>query len=71
MADPRRVAVLISGRGSNMQALIDQAFGYQVVLVASNRIHAQGLDAARRLGVPTFAFEAKRDAFEAALNRAL
>ncbi len=71
MADPRRVAVLISGRGSNMQALIEQASGYQVVLVASNRIHAQGLDVARRLGVPTFAFEAKRDAFEAALDRAL
>ena len=71
MADPRRVAVLISGRGSNMQALIEQASGYQVVLVASNRIHAQGLDVARQLGVPTFAFEAKRDDFEAALNRAL
>jgi len=71
MADRRRVAVLISGRGSNMRALIEAADGYEVVLVASNRIHAPGLDAARGLGVPTFAFEAGRDAFEAALQRAL
>ena len=71
MADRTRVAVLISGRGSNMQALIDRADGYEVVLVASNKVHAPGLDTARHLGVPTFACEAKRDAFEAALDRSL
>lgn len=71
MADPRRVAVLISGRGSNMKALIDRASGYDVVLVASNKVHAPGLDTARSLGVPTFAFEARRDEFEAAVNRSL
>ena len=71
MADKRRVAVLISGRGSNMRALIDQAEGYEVVLVASNRLHAPGLDLARMAGVPTFAYEAKRDEFEAALQRSL
>lgn len=71
MADRKRVAVLISGRGSNMRALIERADGYQVVLVASNRLQAAGLDAARSLGVPTFAFEAARDAFEAALERSL
>lgn len=71
MADKRRVAVLISGRGSNCQALIERAHGYEVVLVAANKVHAPGLDIARALGVPTFAFEAKRDAFEAALDRAL
>ena len=70
-ADKRRVAVLISGRGSNMRALIEQAAGYAVVLVATNKVHAQGLDVARSLGVPTFAFEAKREPFEAALERAL
>ena len=70
-ADKRRVAVLISGRGSNMRALIEQAESYEVVLVASNKVHAPGLDAARSLGVPTFAFEAKREPFEAALERAL
>lgn len=71
MADPRRVAVLISGRGSNMKALIERASGYDVVLVASNKVHAPGLDTARSLGVPTFAFEARRDEFEAAVNRSL
>jgi phosphoribosylglycinamide formyltransferase 1 len=71
MADRRCAAVLISGRGSNMRALIEAAAEYAVVLVASNRLHAPGLDIARGLGVPTFAFEAGRDAFEAALQRAL
>ena len=69
--NPARVAVLISGRGSNMKALIEGARGYDVVLVASNRLHAPGLDLARAMGVPTFAFEAKRDEFEAALERSL
>lgn len=71
MADRRRVAVLISGRGSNMKALVEQADRYEVVLVASNRVHAPGLDLARSLGVPTFAFDAKGEAFEAALERSL
>jgi phosphoribosylglycinamide formyltransferase 1 len=71
MADGKRVAILISGRGSNMKALIDRAEGYEVVLVASNRVHAPGLDAARSLGIPTFAYEERRDAFEAALQRSL
>ena len=69
--DKTRVAILISGRGSNMKALIERARGYEVVLVAANRLHAPGLDAARVLAVPTFAFEAKRDEFESALERSL
>lgn len=71
MADTRRVAVLISGRGSNMRALIERGEGYEVILVASNKVPAPGLDAARSLGVPTFVFEAKREEFETALQRAL
>ncbi len=71
MADKRRVAILISGRGSNMQALIERAQGYDVVLVASNKAHAPGLDTARALGVPTFVYQAARPAFESALQRAL
>ena len=71
MVEKSRVAILISGRGSNMKALIEGARGYQVVLVASNKLHAPGLDVARALAVPTFAFEAGRDAFEAALERSL
>ena len=71
MTDRRRVAVLISGRGSNMRALVERAKGYQVVLVASDKLAASGLDMARQMGVPTFAHEAKRDLFEEALDRAL
>src|SRR5215207_9875945 len=52
MRDPRRVAVLISGRGSNMRALVEQANGYEVVLVASNKPEAPGLDYARSAGIP-------------------
>lgn len=69
--DSTRVAILISGRGSNMKALIEGARGYEIVLVASNRLHAPGLDLARALAVPTFAFEARREEFEAALERSL
>ena len=69
--DKTRVAILISGRGSNMKALIERARGYEVVLVASNKLHAPGLDVARALAVPTFAFDARRDAFESALERSL
>lgn len=54
-----------------MKALIERAEGYEVVLVASDRLHAPGLDVARQLGIPTFAFEAGRDSFEAALQRSL
>ena len=71
MAEPTRVAVLISGRGSNMKALVERADGYEVVLVASDQVHAAGLDVARQLGIPTFAFGARRDAFEEALDRSL
>ena len=74
MADPRRVAVLISGRGSNMRALIEQAHGYEVVLVASNKPLAAGLDWARTAGLPTWCLDSKglpRGAFDAALSPAL
>ncbi|MBA3511313.1 phosphoribosylglycinamide formyltransferase [Sphingomonas sp.] len=72
--DQRRVAILISGRGSNMRALIEQSSGYQVVLVASNKPQAPGLDYARGAGIPTWTWDSKgvaREEFEAALDRAL
>ena len=74
MADPKRVAVLISGRGSNMRALIEQASGYEVILVASNRPHAEGLDWARDRGIPTWTFDSKgveRARFDSLLGDAL
>ena len=59
MADKIRVGVLISGRGSNMQALaeyrreVDTA--YELVLVASNVPEARGLVLARRFGIDIWA----------------
>ncbi|HXL13943.1 MAG TPA: phosphoribosylglycinamide formyltransferase [Bradyrhizobium sp.] len=76
----RRVAILISGRGSNMAALIKAAreedFPAEVALVISNRADAGGLEKARTSGVPTATIESKsfgkdRSAFEAALQSAL
>ena len=76
----QRVAVLISGRGSNMAALIeaakDERFPAEIVLVMSNRPAAAGLAAARAAGLATAivdhaAYGKDRDAFERALQAAL
>lgn len=64
MRDPKRVAILISGRGSNMRALVEQASGYNVALVASNKPQAQGLDWARERGLQVWSFESKGVASE-------
>ena len=74
MSDPARVAILISGRGSNMRALVEQAADYSVVLVASNKPSAEGLAFARDAGIPTWALDSKtvsRRDFEGALGAAL
>ena len=52
----KRVAILISGRGSNMAALIAAAqhdYPAEIALVLSNRPDAAGLDTARKSGVAT------------------
>src|SRR5580700_6138242 len=76
----RRVAILISGRGSNMAALIEAAraadFPAEIAVVISNRADAGGLERARASGVAALAIESKpfgrdRAAFEAALQSAL
>ncbi len=75
-----KVAVLISGRGSNMTALVEAAqtpdCPYEVVLVLSNKPDAEGLTPAAAAGVPTLAidhrpFGADREAHERALDAAL
>jgi len=73
-----RLGILISGRGSNMAALIEAAQAddcpYAVKLVASNNPDAAGLALARASGIPTFARSHKgmpREAFDAMLDRAL
>lgn len=74
MRDPKRVAILISGRGSNMRALIEQAGGYQVALVASNKPDAPGLAWARDRGVETWAIESKgveKEVFDRTLSSVL
>jgi phosphoribosylglycinamide formyltransferase-1 len=74
MRDRRRVAVLISGRGSNMRALVEQVSGYEVVLVASNKPQAPGLDWARTQGLPTWTWHSRgvdKETFDRALSNAL
>ncbi|MGI4731701.1 MAG: phosphoribosylglycinamide formyltransferase [Janthinobacterium lividum] len=69
-----RVAILLSGRGSNMMSLVERADGYDVVLVASDKPEAAGLAWAQEHGLPTFALSPKgigKPAYEAALDTAL
>jgi phosphoribosylglycinamide formyltransferase-1 len=76
----RRVAILISGRGSNMAALIKAAaaddYPADIAVVVSNRTDAPGLDRAKASGILTAVVESKpygkdRAAFEAALQAVL
>ncbi len=79
MSGKLRVGVLISGRGSNLQSLIDACaakdFSAEIVLVISNVATAYGLERARAAGIPTAIVEHKkfssREAFDAALDEAL
>jgi phosphoribosylglycinamide formyltransferase-1 len=75
----KRIGVLISGRGSNLQALIDAAmdpdYPAKIVLVISNVAGAQGLARADAAGIPTLTIShkeyASREAFDAAITEAL
>jgi phosphoribosylglycinamide formyltransferase-1 len=75
----RRTAILISGRGSNMRALIEAArrpsYPAEIVLVLANRREAEGLDHARDHGVATAVVDHKiyagREAFEGSLQAML
>lgn len=75
-----KLAILISGRGSNMKALLEAArnpsFPAQPVLVLSNRPDARGLETAAAEGIATLAIDHKtfgkdREAFERAMNEHL
>ena len=74
-----RTAILISGRGSNMAALVaaagDPDYPAEIVLVAANRPESGGLALAREAGVPTVAIDHRafpdRAAFDAALDAEL
>jgi phosphoribosylglycinamide formyltransferase-1 len=75
----RRVAILISGRGSNMVSLIEAAqaadFPAEIALVLSNRPGAEGLSRAKAAGIATLAIDNKafpdRESFDRALDAAL
>jgi phosphoribosylglycinamide formyltransferase 1 len=69
-----RVGVLVSGEGSNLQAILDHAHGrdgIEVVAVASNRAEARGLARAREVGVEAGVFPAADYADRAARDRAM
>jgi len=75
-----KVAILISGRGSNMAALIKAAsaadYPAEIAVVISNRADALGIDRAKASGIPALVVESKpfgkdRAAFEAALQAVL
>jgi phosphoribosylglycinamide formyltransferase-1 len=55
---PARVVVLVSGAGTNLQALLDAAqdpaYGVEVVAVGADRAGIEGLARAERAGIPTF-----------------
>ena len=70
-----RIAVLISGRGSNLAALLRNDCDGDVVVVGSNKAEAKGLNIARDAGIANFVVNHKnfetREAFDAALVAAL
>lgn len=79
MTVKKRVAILISGRGSNMKALVEAArapdYPAEIVVVVSNRPDAAGLAWAREQGIPTLGLDHKlyenREHFEGQLQGVL
>ena len=75
----KNIVILISGRGSNMEAVVracaDEGWPAQVAAVISNRADAQGLDFARALGITTVVVDHKafvsREAFDSELARTI
>ncbi len=77
--DPPKLGVLISGRGSNLKAIIDaieqQRLDASIAIVISNRADAPGLEHARRAAIQTLVIShkgfASREDYDRALVRAL
>ncbi|MBQ0846971.1 phosphoribosylglycinamide formyltransferase [Streptomyces sp. NPDC057621] len=81
MAKAKRVVVLVSGSGTNLQALLDAiasqgaaGYGAEIVAVGADRENIAGLERAERAGLPTFVHRVKdygtRDEWDAALAEA-
>ena len=70
-----KVGVLISGRGSNMRAIVESRAAPEVRAVISNRPGAEGIEWARSRGIPTRVVDHKahptREAFDAAMAEAI
>ena len=70
-----KLAVLISGRGSNLQALIDacaaQDFPAEIVLVLSNKADAFGLERAQKAGIATLVLNHKNYADRGSFDQAM
>ncbi|MBF0179637.1 MAG: phosphoribosylglycinamide formyltransferase [Magnetococcales bacterium] len=79
MAEPLPIGVLISGGGTNLQALIDRSadgsMPARIALVISNKADAYGLTRAREAGIPTLVIDHRqfngREPFERAMVKAL
>ncbi|MGE5093528.1 MAG: phosphoribosylglycinamide formyltransferase [Betaproteobacteria bacterium] len=71
----KSAVILISGRGSNMRALVDARTGLDIRTVISNRPDAGGLEWARGRGIPTAVVDHRefpdRESFDAALASAI
>ncbi|MFJ4382322.1 phosphoribosylglycinamide formyltransferase [Streptomyces albidoflavus] len=75
---PKRLVVLVSGSGTNLQALLDAiaaqgagAYGAEVVAVGADRSAIAGLDRAERAGIPSFVCRVKDHPDRAAWDRVL
>lgn len=76
-SSPARLVVLVSGSGTNLQALLDAiagdpvAYGAEIIAVGADRDGIAGLDRARDAGLPTFVCKVKEYADRAAWDAAL
>ncbi|MFB7128869.1 phosphoribosylglycinamide formyltransferase [Kitasatospora sp. NPDC056273] len=72
---PARLVVLVSGSGTNLQALIeaaaDPAYGAEILAVGADRDGIAGLERAEKAGLPTFVHRVKDHPDRAAWDRAL
>jgi phosphoribosylglycinamide formyltransferase-1 len=71
----KKLVILISGRGSNMQALLEAKLSCRIAAVISNRADAEGLAIAKAHGIPALVVEhrkhADRESFDTALAQAI
>jgi phosphoribosylglycinamide formyltransferase 1 len=71
----KSIVILISGRGSNMQALLEAKLSCRIAAVISNRADAEGLAIAKAHGIPTEIIEHRnykdRESFDATLAKAI